>query len=144
MMESLSSNYEPSKFVNYWWLPVPAICENWTSSFLFINKPKNEKDLQNEDEAAFHPIHLALEFQKLLDEELVNSRSEIAKRYGMSRARVIQVMHLLALPVGIQEYLLSLDSKKAVRRFSERRLRPIFRIESPRGMVKARIADKRL
>jgi hypothetical protein len=83
------------------WLPVPAICENWTSSFLFLNKPKKEKDLQNEDEPALHPIHLAVEFQKLLDEELVNSRSDLAKRYLMSRARVTQVMRLLELPTEV-------------------------------------------
>jgi hypothetical protein len=119
------------------WLPLPATCENWTSSFLFLNKPKKEKVLQNADEPALHPIHYALEFQKMLDEELVNSRSELAKKYGMSRARVTQIMRLLELPAEIREYLLTLDSRKQVRRLSERRLRPLLRTESPKAVAKA-------
>jgi hypothetical protein len=41
---------------------------------------------------------LALEFQRLLDERVVNSRAEIARRHGLSRARVTQVLNLLGLP----------------------------------------------
>lgn len=119
------------------WLPVPAICENWTSSFLFINKPKSEKDLQDEGEPTPHPIHLALEFRKLLDEKLVNSRSELAKQYGMSRARVTQVMHLLDIQADIRKHLLSLNSKSSVRLLSERRLRPLLRMKSSKVRTKA-------
>ncbi len=135
VMASVTVNYEPSKFVNYWWLPVPAICENWTSSFLFLNKLKKEKDLQEGDELALHPIHVAVEFQKLLDEGLVNSRSELARRYQMSRARVTQLMDLLDLAPEIREQLLQLETRKSVRRLSERRLRPLIHLRSPSAQI---------
>ena len=62
----------------------------------------------------------------MLDQELVNSRTEIADRYGLSRARVTQLMKLLALPVEVRKYLLSLDDAKEIRRVSERKLRPLL------------------
>ena len=37
----------------------------------------------------------ALEFQALLDAGTLNTRADIARRYGVSRARVTQVMRLL-------------------------------------------------
>jgi hypothetical protein len=97
---------------------------------LFFNKPKKEKDLQSENEPALHPIHSAREFQKLLDEEVVNNRSELAKRYGISRARVTQLMNLLDLAPEIQEYLLQLQDRKSVRGYSERRLRTLVQLRS--------------
>ena len=112
------------------WLPVPAICENWESNLIFLTKPQRDNNLQAEEEIVLHPIHIAIEFQKLLQQELVNNRSELAKRYGMSRARVTQLMNLLELPSEIQEHLLRLEDGRAVRRLSERRLRPLARLIS--------------
>ena len=39
----------------------------------------------------------ALEFQALLDAGVLNTRADIARQYGISRARVTQVMRLLRL-----------------------------------------------
>ena len=95
------------------------VCGHWTALFLFLNKPK--KELQSQDEPALHPIHCVAGSQEPLDEELATSRNHCANRYGMSRARVTQVMPPPKLPAEIQGRFLSLDSKKAVRRlFSPR------------------------
>ncbi len=103
---------------------VPAICENWSSRFVYDPKSVDTKVLEAKTKTVRHPIHLAAEFKKLLDQELVNNRAELAERYGLSRARVTQLMKMLALPADIQEYLLSLDDEKEIRSVSERKLRP--------------------
>ena len=59
---------------------------------------------------------------------MVNNRAEIARRYGLSRARVTQVMKLLHLPDEIQAYVISLPPREQ-RRYSGRRLRNILGIE---------------
>jgi hypothetical protein len=74
---------------------------------------------------------MAIEFQELLNKTLVNNRSQIAKRYDMSRARVTQLLNLLELAPEIQEHLLLLEDKKSVREFSERRLRSLLRLKYP-------------
>lgn len=103
---------------------------------MFLAKSLKKNDLQNENGPALHPIHLALEFHELLERGLVNSRSELAKRNGMSRARVTQTMNLLDLAPEIQEYLLPLQDKKSVRAFSERRLRGFARLRSHSAQVR--------
>lgn len=52
---------------------------------------------------------------------MVNNRAEIARRYGLSRARVTQVMNLLDLPDEIQEYVMALPPREQ-RHYSGRRL----------------------
>lgn len=110
--------------------PFRPYARNWSSYLVFLSKPPKDNDLQEENEPAIHPIHLAFEFQKLLERELVNSRSELAEGYGLSRARVTQVMNLLVLAPEIQEHLLRLEDKRSVRAFSERRLRGLARLRS--------------
>ena len=54
-------------------------------------------------------IALALEFQRLLDEGVVNSRADIARRYGVSRARVTHVPNLPRLPQPVISPLLEMS-----------------------------------
>jgi len=65
------------------------------------------------------------EFRRLLDSGEVNSRVEIARRYGISRARVTQIMNLLKLPESVHEYLAALPEDEQTL-YSERRLRPML------------------
>ncbi len=53
---------------------------------------------------------------------MVNNGAEIARRYGMSRARVTQVMKLLRLPPSAQDYVSSLSPRQQCR-YSGRWLR---------------------
>jgi len=59
---------------------------------------------------------------------VVNNRAEIARLYGLSRARVTQVMSLLQLPDEIQQYVMVLPPWEQ-RVYSGRRLRNILGIE---------------
>ena len=52
---------------------------------------------------------------------MVRNPADIARRYGLSRARVTQVMSLLRIPDEIQEYVMALPPREQ-RRYSGRRL----------------------
>jgi hypothetical protein len=70
-----------------------------------------------------HVIHKAVLWRKRLDEGKVKSFNEIAKKEGLTRARVTQIMNLLKLPSDFQQYLLRLDDPEEIRKYSERKLR---------------------
>jgi hypothetical protein len=71
----------------------------------------------------------ALEWQALLQSGRVRNHVEIARREGITRARVTQVMGLLRLAPEIRQHILSMPD--AVRRpaITERALRPIAQLE---------------
>jgi hypothetical protein len=82
-----------------------------------------------------HPLHIAEKFQKQLELGSVN-KAELARRYGMSRARITQIMNLLKLSPEIREEILNLpDKKKSF--FTERKLRKIVRLSSARKQILA-------
>ena len=54
---------------------------------------------------------------------------------GISRVRITQVMNLLRLSPEVEERLLRLEDQKAIRFFSERRLRPLVQMEDSRRQV---------
>ena len=116
----------------FYWLPGADNCRNFLEEFTFFPKsPKSraKSGLEEAQDTAYrHPLALAYEFQELLEARAVNNRAEIARRYGVSRARVTQVMKLLHLPDEIQAYVISLPPREQ-RRYSGRRLRNILGIE---------------
>ena len=113
------------------WLPVHAICENWVSNFILARKVPKAKTLQKKSKSVLHPIHRAVEFQRLLDSGAVNSRAGLAKKFGISRARVTQLLNLLQLDPEYQAFLLRLRDVESVKLYSERKLRA-KRIRVPR------------
>ena len=114
------------------WLPGADNWKNFFTQFTFCSeslKRRAKSDIQEAQGSPYrHPLTLAYEFQELLEAEVVNNRAEIARRYGMSRARVTQVMKLLHLPDEIQAYVISLPPREQ-RLYSGRRLRNILGIE---------------
>jgi hypothetical protein len=70
-----------------------------------------------------HIIHKAIQWKKMLDDGAVSSMSEIARKEGLTRARVTQIMNLMKLPGEMQDFLLGLDDAKQIRKYSERKLR---------------------
>jgi len=73
-----------------------------------------------------HPLVPACEFQRLLENGVVNNKAEIARKYDLSRARVTQIMNLLNLPSDIKEQILQLPQHQWCH-FSERRLLKIIK-----------------
>jgi hypothetical protein len=73
-----------------------------------------------------HMIHLAIEWHGQMQNHPTLTQAQIAAQEGLSRARVTQVMSLLALPSDVQRYLAALRDPKEIRFFSERRLRRLL------------------
>jgi len=72
---------------------------------------------------ALHPIHLALKIRADLDSGKVNSYSEAGKLYGLSRARICQLLNLLKLHESIKDFLFELRDPDMIRRFGEHTFR---------------------
>ena len=70
-----------------------------------------------------HIIHKAQKWREMLHSGEVLTLSEIARKEGLSRARVTQIMNLLKLSSDVKEFLASLQDPMEIKRYSERRLR---------------------
>jgi len=54
----------------------------------------------------------AHEFKDLLDKGRVENRAALADRYGITRARVTQILDLLKLPTDVQEQIASAEPRR--------------------------------
>ena len=75
-------------------------------------------------------LRKALEWQVLLTSGQAKNQSEIARREGISRVRVTQVMWLLRLAPEIQQHVLAMPEMIRRTAISERALRPIAHLEN--------------
>jgi hypothetical protein len=83
------------------------------------------------------PLQEARRYAYLLKSDpFVKNQADLAREMGVSRARITQVMNLLRLASEVQERLLRLEDQKAIRFFSEHRLRPLTQIEDPNQQVR--------
>jgi len=80
-------------------------------------------------------LRKALVWQQELDSGSVANQAAIARREGVTRARVTQVLTLLRLDPEIQEHILNMPKSVNPPRISERGLRPISQIENPEDQV---------
>ena len=70
----------------------------------------------------------AHEWRRQLDTGEVRTRAEIARREGITRARVTQIMSLLRLAPETQDHILSLPESTQRPALTERSIRKIVRI----------------
>jgi hypothetical protein len=70
-------------------------------------------------------LRKAIEWQTLLESGKIPNQAEIARREGVTRARVTQIMGMLRLTPEIQEQIRALPDTSAPSTVSERKLRPI-------------------
>ena len=77
------------------------------------------------DDPPPHPIHLALKWRQMLDRDPDLNMAQLARNQNLSRARVTQIMNLLALPKRVQESIVALQDPAEIRFLNERRLRAI-------------------
>ena len=75
-------------------------------------------------------LQMATEWQRQLDAGEVKTQAAIARREGIARARVTQIMALLRLAPEIQEHVLNMPDAVNRPAISERALRPIVRFEA--------------
>ena len=83
------------------WLPGADNWKNFSQHFTMARKMALRGSQGHSVPRAARPrmpaLARALEFQALLDAGTLNTRADIARQYGVSRARVTQVMRLLKL-----------------------------------------------
>jgi hypothetical protein len=119
------------------WLPDLDECENFIEIILFsFPSPLLDTErafLRKPKAVQRSAIEQALEFRRLLDEKVVNNRAEIAESYGISRARVTQVLNILKLHPKILGILAV--SGDAV--WSERQLRDVLHLSSEDDQIAA-------
>ena len=82
-------------------------------------------------------LRMAQEWQRQLEAGEVESQAAIARREGITRARVTQIMGLLRLAPEIQEHILSLPDTVHRPIFTEHALRPIAQLEYPEAQSSA-------
>ena len=75
-------------------------------------------------------LALAHRLQNAIAAGEYNDRAEAARRLGLTRARITQLMDLLLLAPDIQEVVLGLERIDGVEPLSERALRPIAKLLS--------------
>ena len=71
------------------------------------------------------PLDLALKYAEVLNEPSVVSKNQVAERFGVSRARVCQLLNLLELHPQIIQQLRSIGNVDQHNFFTEHRLRKI-------------------
>ena len=82
-------------------------------------------------------LRKATEWRRLLDSGELPSQADIARREGLTRARVTQILGLLRLCSEIHEAILSLPKTSRRSVITERSLRPIVLLEDSRKQLEA-------
>ena len=82
------------------------------------------------------PIEIALQYAAVLKDPSVTSKAEVARRFGVSRARVCQVLKLLALDERILEFLKATNRAAEPAQVTERKLRPIAVVRDRKQQVR--------
>jgi len=82
-------------------------------------------------------LNKALDWRRQLDAGEVESQAAIARREGLTRARVTQILALLRLAPDIRKSILALAENPSSPAVSEAALRPITRIETAKQQVTA-------
>lgn len=71
----------------------------------------------------------AEEFQRRLDSGQATSRAELARRHGLTRAQVTQIMNLLKLCPEIRDHIASLGPETPERQVTEAGMRVVCGLE---------------
>lgn len=143
VMASLYLNYEPSKFVNYCWLRAmrtqrtfavgwhvsPVYRNSLDRNAIYTATPADEPEVTEPN----NPVALALSFRSMLDQGVVDNQSQLARQVGLTPSRVTQLLNLLKLPPDIVQELGAARGHVEVTFFTERRLRRLTRLSSPKA-----------
>jgi hypothetical protein len=75
-------------------------------------------------------LALALKIQQAIERGAVRDRADVARRLGVARARVTQLLDLTLLAPDIQERILFAQTLDGIEPFSERRLRAFVKADT--------------
>ena len=104
-------------------------CKNFSYSFelqqdRIISKRKLQH--QNHINSYVNPLTKALEYERILKDKNI-SKSQLAKKLGISRVRVTQILSLLKIPKKKQDYVLKHGKDEMI---TERKLRKVLADEN--------------
>ena len=75
-------------------------------------------------------LALAYKLEKMIESGEVRDRAELARRFGLTRARVTPIMDLMLLAPDVQEEILFMEAGDGNEPISSRGLRDVVRAES--------------
>ena len=101
--------------------PDCSIDRTFTSTFYFPNKSKKTKQIKHVYQ---NPIYLARKYKRMIDNRQVKNQSDLARKLGVSRVRIHQILRLLKLDSLIIQELEKLGDPLKSRIITERMLRP--------------------
>ena len=82
-----------------------------------------------------NPVALALEWRQALYSGRYSSQADLARKKGISRARVTQILQLLKLGPGAKEVITALGDPLTSHVITERSLRPIVRLTPSKQLM---------
>jgi transcriptional regulator with XRE-family HTH domain len=91
---------------------------------------------KNKSAPAVVLLEKAGKYAEMLKKREVKSQAELARKTGVNKARITQIMNLLKLAPEIQDYLKSLTDPLQIQYFTEKRLRPITKIEDHQEQIR--------
>jgi transcriptional regulator with XRE-family HTH domain len=75
-------------------------------------------------------------YAEMLKRREVKSQAELARKTGVNRSRITQIMNLLKLAPEIQDYLKNLTDWLQIQYFTEKRLRPIIQVKDHQEQIR--------
>ena len=78
----------------------------------------------------------AEKYAEMLNKKEVKSKAELARKTGVNRARITQIMNLLKLAPEIQGYLKNLTDPLQIQYLTAKRLRPITNTEDHQEQIR--------
>lgn len=93
-------------------------------------EPEPESEPIRRPARVAHMLALAHALQGAIDDGLYENRAEVARRFGLTRARVTQLLGLVMLAPDIQEDVLFMEASDGAEPLSVRALRPLATMSS--------------
>ena len=125
---------ESGSIAGTWWYPLKCGSPDWSKGrtfrvvFRFRQAAARPRTATRKPAKVYrNPIFLAREWQQALDKNKVSSRAELARKLGVSRARVTQVLRLLELSPKVLCMVRALGDPLDYLIMTERQLRPVVR-----------------
>jgi len=79
-----------------------------------------------------NPLLLALHYKHLLETPEIGSQPELARKVGVSRARINQILRLLKLAPDIQQSVIRMGDPLPSRKATEHKLRALLAFPQPK------------
>lgn len=118
------------------WLPSEVPRRNRPSR-LFL-APRERPEAEKKPPKIVSLIERAEEFRRLLDSGQVRNQAELARTFGLTRARVTQLLQLLDLHPDILAYARGLPPGTPTKFVTERGLRPLLKLKPEQQLRQAR------